>query len=1398
MTALPAPAPGRWRPLRIGLVDLFHYDVEEFWFHDGRLLLRGNNGTGKSKVLALTLPFLLDGDLSARRVEPDGDPGKRMEWNLLLGGEHPHQERLGYTWIEFGRRDGTSGEEHFRTLLCGLKAVSGRGIARHWFAVTDQRIGTGPGLLGLLDATGTALSRDRLAEAIGSHGLVHDTAKAYRRAVDEALFGLGERRYGALVDLLIQLRQPQLSKRPNEAALSRALTEALPPVDQAVIADVAEAFRSLDEEKAELVAASEAERAASVFLDHYRRYARVATRRRARLPRSEHARYEQLRRDLAQAQGERARAVEDGAAAEASASALEERAVRLSAQEAALRAGPEMRDARALEQAAEDAARTAAERTRADRDFGQADAAHRRAVERLAEAENRVAAAERAVSGLRIRVGETASAGRLAGELVPDGVPEAELRRTTAESTDRRRRTVEHLEELLERVSRAEAEHRASLRRVDEAQEEVVHSGARLAEAEENVAGLGAALVDDVRDHLAACVELPVPDLPGLLDGLQEWVATLEGPNPARTTVSRAHRGRVAELADHAAGLSGQADALAEGRARCERELTTLERGGQAAPEAPRTRSPGVRDGQEGAPLWRLVEFRDAVPDGERAGLEAALEASGLLDAWVRPDGTAMGPDGHDIFLEPDSSALGQSLGDALNPSVDQADARAAAVGVPVIRRLLAAIGLVPTGGAPPESRVAGTWVSGDGRFRVGALTGSWTKTTAEYVGEGAREAARRARMEALRVELVSLGARTDEVNRQLRETESLRRTLDDELASFPDDDALRTAHALVTAATDATHRARARHESRTRELAEAVRGMDAATEELDTTAADVGLPADRDGLAVVRRALAELSTLLAEFWPALRARAEARRSAETESAETERAAARGAEFAERAGEAAQAAEAADARHATLVSTVGAAVAELQRRLAETAEETRTCARELKTAQDARAEADRRASHAEGRADQLAKGLTDATAARERAIAALRRFAATGLLHVALPGAAVPDTDNETWAATPAIALARAVETELSGVDDSDGAWERVQKRLSEEFVKLQDALSRNGHSASGYPSEDGMRVDIVYQGRRRAIEELTEALAAEVEELTRILSAHEREVLENHLITEVAGTLRELIGAAERQVSSMNAELDERPTSTGMRLRLVWRGSRKAPPGLTQVRERLRQSEDAWSPEDRVAVGEFLQTQIARQQADGSSGSWLEDLTAALDYRAWHEFGVERQQHGKWVSATGPASGGERVLAASVPLFAAASSHYASARGAYAPRLVTLDEAFAGVDDDSRAKCLGLLHAFDLDVVMTSEREWACYPQVPGIAIAQLSRVDGIAAVLVTRWEWDGTERTRGAEPDSRGDPWDGTHPGAGESDDAEGRGPVTPGAGAAVGPRAQEGLWE
>ncbi|WP_183068315.1 TIGR02680 family protein [Streptomyces sp. gCLA4] len=1354
-SAPPAPARPRWQPLRIGLVDLFHYDVEEFHFRDGRLLLRGNNGTGKSKVLALTLPFLLDGDLSARRVEPDGDAGKRMEWNLLLGGEHPHAERLGYTWVEFGRRDEVSGEEHFRTLLCGLKAVSGRGIARHWWAVTGQRIDHGPGdvradgSLSLLDATGTVLSRDRLVEAVAGRGMVHDQAKAYRRAVDEALFGLGEQRYAALVDLLIQLRQPQLSKRPNEAALSRALTEALPPMDQAVITDVAEAFRSLDEEKEELRAAGAAERAASVFLDHYRRYARTASRRRARLPRSEHSKYEQLLRDLAEAQAGKAAAEQDRAAAEERVATLVETRARLEAADAALREGPEMRSAHELERAAQALDRAENDRARTRDDRERASLQHTKALGRLGAAENRLRAARELSGDTLLRAQEAAAAAwlNLPGD---EGQEPADLRAAVAEATDRRRRTLTHVEALADRAEVAAAARRAAVLRLDETETELAHAAEALDTAQDAAQASGRALVDAVRAYADRCGELTYADPAGLLDELQEWTRHQDGPYPARRLATEAHSATAAVLADQAAQSAHHQARLAARTRETEQELAGLESGGRRGPQAPYTRTPGLREQAPGAPLWRLIDFREEVTAHDRAGLEAALEASGLLDAWVRPDGVALAADGHDVILAPNTGPVeGASLADVLRPAVDHGDAHAAQVGVEAVARLLEAIGLGANSGVTD-----GTWVALDGRHRVGVLTGRWTKPGAEYIGEGAREAARRTRIAALRAELLRLQKESAAVHTQAQAVAARRRRLDIELAAVPDDAPLIRAHADAAAAADTVRRARTRRDERAAEAADAAERAESATADLKETAADLRLPPDRPALAAVRQALAELDVVLAGLWPALRERSEASRQADDEREEAVRAGERTAELAVRAEEAAREAAAADERLATLRSTVGAAVAELERMLAETAEALRGCAADQQRTQEQHTAADRRASRAEGRIEELEKAVTEAAAARSEAIAALQRFTATGLIAVALPDLAVPAADDGPWAPTPAIALARALESELSTTDDSDGAWERVQRRLGEEFKALQDALSRHGNTASARMVEDGMIVDIVYQGRERAVPELAEALAVEVGELTRILSAHEREILETHLITEVAGTLQELIAAAERQVRAMNAELEERPTSTGMRLRLVWRPSRKAPAGLAQARGRLLQTADAWTAEDRAAVGEFLQTQIARQQTEDAAGSWLEHLTAALDYRSWHEFAVERRQHGRWVPATGPASGGERVLAVSVPLFAAASSHYASAGSPYAPRLVTLDEAFAGVDDDSRAKCLGLLRAFDLDVVMTSEREWACYPQVPGIAIAQLARVDEVAAVLVTRWEWDGTARTRREDP--------------------------------------------
>jgi len=1349
---LPQPELERWQPLRAGLVDIFYYEQEEFRFRDGRLLLRGNNGTGKSKVLALTLPFLLDGELSSHRVEPDADPKKRMEWNLLLGDEHPNDERLGYTWLELGRRD-TDGNPLFCTLGCGLKAVRGRGIASHWFFLSDQRVGEE---LALVDSARIALTRERLEEAIGARGVVHRKAHTYRRAVDEALFGLGEQRYAALIDLLIKIRAPQLSKRPNERALSDALTGALPPLDQALIADVAEAFRALEEDRDALAAMVEARAAAEGYLDTYRHYARIACRRRAALPRQAQTVFDRVSRDLAEAEAAHLAALAELQASEAALTELRSEEQRLRARERALRESPEARSARELERAAEDA-RKAAEQ------LADAQTAHERGVERLnqqqqrqADAQEGRARADEALVQARSAAVEQAQAAGIADAFIErvDGAIDTdttELRRRAEELADRQTRAIDHLGALLA----AATGRRRALSDARERHEELVSTAASLAEQRGQSARLleetGRELVHAARSYLAAASALTLADPPGVMAALELWVETLHGPNPLNAALAVAGRAASAALAHEDAGLDVEEGEVRQLVSELNASIERLQAGEHDTPPVPHTRDPSAREDRAGAPLWLLVDFRSGVPEERRAGIEAALEAAGILDAWVSPNGQLLAPGTQDVLLTPDASGSvgsGARLHDVLEPAIDLDDHCAGQVQVEAVRSVLAAVALAQDHGT--------VWITPEGEFRNGVLRGSWSKPAAAFIGRGAREVARRAR-------LVELRDRREQAQRRLGELAGARERLDerraeleDQLQREPTDEALRDAHSTLSG-LDAEQ---ARLAERITEMAARLALAEAETAHAERvvreSAEELGLPHEDAELDGMRHGLQLLRVALAALWPACLALDHARSAATEVAKEVEDAERELVDHSTRLDAARREEAERRERHETLLQTVGAAVAELQLRLADVASAVRENERRLHEADARRALAQREEGKEDGRRQQLAAELEQAIERRRADVDSLRRFAGTGLIMVALGEVELPDGgEGDEWGVTAALRLARQLEQELADAPEDEPAWQRAQRRVTDEFGTLGDALRRHGNNASMSMLEEGITVEVVFRGHSTTVPELAGALAEEVSDRQRLLDEREREILENHLVNEVASTLQELISDAEHQVAATNTELAERPTSTGMQLRLRWRVLEDGPQGLQEARERLlRQDADAWSQQDRAAVGAFLQAQIQEVQSRDVAGTWVEHLTEALDYRAWHRFVIERHQGGRWRTATGPASGGERVLTASVPLFAAASSYYASAGSDYAPRLVMLDEAFAGVDDDSRAKCLGLLTAFDLDVVMTSEREWGCYREVPGLAIAQLTRFDDIPAVDVSHWEWDGATRTRVERP--------------------------------------------
>ena len=94
--------------------------------------------------------------------------------------------------------------------------------------------------------------------------------------------------------------------------------------------------------------------------------------------------------------------------------------------------------------------------------------------------------------------------------------------------------------------------------------------------------------------------------------------------------------------------------------------------------------------------------------------------------------------------------------------------------------------------------------------------------------------------------------------------------------------------------------------------------------------------------------------------------------------------------------------------------------------------------------------------------------------------------------------------------------------------------------------------------------------------------------------------------------------------------------------------------------------------------------------------------------------------------------------------------MLASIAAHYADEDGrpSECPRLILLDELFAGVDAANRAMLFGTFTAWDLDAVFTSDHEWCQYATLSGIAIHHLHPPHGNEPLVSTRFTWDGHRR--------------------------------------------------
>lgn len=258
----------RWQANKIGLINFWYYDEQEFPFVKGRILLRGSNGSGKSVTMQSVVPLLLDGNMSPERLDPFGSRDRKMS-SYLLEEDDGREERTGYLYLEFKRQD----TDTYLTIGMGIRARRGKNLDKWYFSLTDgRRVGKD---FYLYKETGekVTLSKKELENRIGTGGRVIDRQADYMEYVNRQIFGFETvEEYKEMVDLLIQLRTPKLSKDFKPSVINDILSDSLQPLSDDDLRPMSEAIENMDTMNMNLKNRKEAKQAAEKIQAVFSKY----------------------------------------------------------------------------------------------------------------------------------------------------------------------------------------------------------------------------------------------------------------------------------------------------------------------------------------------------------------------------------------------------------------------------------------------------------------------------------------------------------------------------------------------------------------------------------------------------------------------------------------------------------------------------------------------------------------------------------------------------------------------------------------------------------------------------------------------------------------------------------------------------------------------------------------------------------------------------------------------------------------------------------------------------------------------------------------------------------------------------------------------------------------------
>jgi len=1347
----------RWKMNRIGFVNFWLYDEEYFEFVDGKLLLRGQNGSGKSITTQSFIPFVLDGDRTPSRLDPFGSSDRRMEYYFL--GEEGKDESTGYLFLELKKEE----SDEYRTIGIGQRAKRGKSMDFWGFILLDgRRIGYDIWLYKQVGSIKIPHDKREMKLQLGEDNIFTDSQSEYKKYVNQYIFGFRKaEQYEQFIRLLVKVRAPKLSKEFKPSRVYDILNDSLQTLTDEDLRAMVDAMEKMDEIQDSLDTLKRAFADVKAIRNEYTRYNQymIAKKAKAYLEKKKEAETAQSQLDIQKQK--RTDAENEQKSQKIRLGELEEERKLVELE----RVGLLDTDLEEADQKLEQAKKNRQEFEAQEQKWEKKIAENRERIfegeQKLKEVQYRLEQKEQELLDEKRELEEQQEVLQWDQHRMAVRLLETEEYHKTDEivkSLDAYRKLITECKKAIWRYEEIAGQYDELESRLEQLRQQKSLCEQELDAAQGNVVSVIDQWIINLFD--AGKVSRQWRPEKEVLDAVEEKIRQYESIEDAgavqellREDYERQRQILADEKKDREYALNHQNEILMAAK----EELLQAQKQEELEPEREedtrKTRAALQEAGIAAVPFYKTVEFSKELDSAACARLEAQLQKMGILDALIVSQQEfekirQTCPQFLDTVLYIEEK--GDSHFPGLTASEDLEDGHRE-----MVERILSNI-------YEKNGLRQGVFLGQDGSFRQGILAGRAYKTgEAEFVGLLARKKRKEEKIRQLQEEIEDYTEKITAISGEVDRLKKCLSILQEEYQGLPGFSAINDVLAKEKDCLFALQRI---CEQYSQEETQKQRLEQQKNEQYQVMLKQCkAFPYARTGEAYEEAE--ESAEEYKRIWQDVRGNLLQlgtergnRRHSEEKIAMAEQA--MDDAFVEKRG------------YHTRVQACDLQIQQIEEYLnrpenIEKAKRLKVLNENLEGLNEAWRQVNDDLVRLDERiraflesepklAEKVKQAIAEETFLRkyfeeELSLKLITQRGERPLFECAREAAGfIRESDKNREASDMLSALYQVYQRHNGSLASYGTALDECFGEVDEipEEAEMPNMLRKR------------VRVVSVWQGKRVYLEEFYGILKTSIEETELLIQKKDRELFEDILSHTISQQLTDRIEDSRKWISDMSKLMKEMDTSMGLSFSLEWKprkAENDAELDTVELEQILLRERSLLTMEDIEKVAAHFRSKIHTEkqklEEDGSVINYTELVRDALDYRKWFGFQMyfrhgEEQRKPLTNAAFNRFSGGEKAMAMYVPLFTAVNAQYQKAENKAHPRLIALDEAFAGVDDKNISSMFELVHKLDFDYIMNSQALWGCFETVKGLRIAELQRPQNSQTVSVIRYTWNGHER--------------------------------------------------